>query len=108
MPRDAWDVFEYHRFRGRSLNASCLQEGNTAPAPPDATCCVTVHASSVVFAHRGWGCEGSSIEQRVSLGAEDVSVVFETTVDWHEAHKLLKVEFPLNSKQPLSTLPSLR
>ena len=36
----------------------------------------------------------STVEQVICLHAEDTMVRFDTTVDWHELHRLLKVSFP--------------
>ena len=36
----------------------------------------------------------STVEQVISLAADEALVRFDTTVDWHELHRLLKVNFP--------------
>ena len=36
----------------------------------------------------------STVEQVISLNAEETMVRFDTTVDWRELHRLLKVDFP--------------
>jgi alpha-mannosidase len=45
----------------------------------------------------------SQITQVISLAAESRRIEFDTTVDWHETHKLLKVSFPtaIHSDQAL-------
>ncbi len=36
----------------------------------------------------------STIEQVIRLNADETTLFFDTTVDWHELHRLLKVSFP--------------
>lgn len=50
---------------------------------------------SVDFVITGFGSGKSLIKQSVRLNPGSTILEFETLVDWHEAHKLLKVEFPL-------------
>jgi alpha-mannosidase len=38
----------------------------------------------------------STISQWISLAPDSSRITFETTIDWHESHKLLKVAFPVN------------
>ncbi len=38
----------------------------------------------------------SAIRQTITLHADSPVVEFDTTVDWHELHRLLKVEFPVD------------
>lgn len=50
----------------------------------------------------------SRLTQRIHFTAVDGYIEFETTVDWAENRKFLKVEFPVNvhSHQVSITLPS--
>ncbi len=45
----------------------------------------------------------SSFLQRIVLWSDAARVDFETQVDWHEAHKLLKVAFPVDVRSPRAT-----
>jgi alpha-mannosidase len=45
----------------------------------------------------------STITQRISLEAIGRKLTFQTTVDWHERHALLKVAFPVNILSPAAT-----
>ncbi len=45
----------------------------------------------------------SRVEQRVSLAAGASRLEFETEVDWHESHQLLKVAFPVAVHAPTAT-----
>lgn len=42
-----------------------------------------------------WRYQASRIEQNIVFYAEDPRIDFQTTVDWHEHHQLLKVAFPV-------------
>jgi alpha-mannosidase len=45
----------------------------------------------------------SNIIQKIILDADCPYLRFETTVEWHESHKFLKVEFPLNVRSHEAT-----
>eukprot|EP00026_Physarum_polycephalum_P001500 Phypoly_transcript_01502.p1 GENE.Phypoly_transcript_01502~~Phypoly_transcript_01502.p1 ORF type:complete len:1033 (+),score=184.98 Phypoly_transcript_01502:1-3099(+) len=45
----------------------------------------------------------STLTQVISLTAVSPRIDFDTTVDWHEAHKFLKVEFPTTIRSPVAT-----
>ncbi|XP_066524177.1 alpha-mannosidase 2C1 [Hoplias malabaricus] len=89
---DAWDVMDYH-----------LQ---TRKPVANVTQFVEVISSgglrgSVAFSLRI--SEKSSIMQEVILDANCPYIKFKTEVDWAEAHKFLKVEFPVQVRNPNAT-----
>jgi len=45
----------------------------------------------------------SSLTQVISLTSVSARIDFDTNVDWHEAHKFLKVEFPTTIRSPVAT-----
>jgi alpha-mannosidase len=47
--------------------------------------------------------ETTTIRQRVALYAGNPRIDFETTVDWHEHHQLLKVAFPVDVYAQVAT-----
>ncbi|KAL6474259.1 hypothetical protein MHYP_G00178200 [Metynnis hypsauchen] len=89
---DAWDVMDYH-----------LQ---TRKPVVDVTHPAEVMSSgglrgSVIFSLRIR--EKSSITQEVILDASCPYIKFKTQVEWVEAHKFLKVEFPVQVRSPNAT-----
>jgi alpha-mannosidase len=50
-----------------------------------------------------WRFGSSSITQVVSLVVDSPVLTFDTTVDWHEEHRLLKVAFPVDVRSPRAT-----
>jgi alpha-mannosidase len=73
---DAWDVNHYYRRSGTDLTAL------TGMAVED----------GAVVVRRSFG--SSTVEQRIRLAGG--TVAFESTVDWQESEKILKVAFPLD------------
>jgi Glycosyl hydrolases family 38 C-terminal domain len=64
--------------------------------PPASKCTVVVeNALRVEVAFEYKLTEHSSLRQVVQLDACGRMLVFDTSVDWHEKHKCLKVEFPV-------------
>ena len=45
----------------------------------------------------------STLWQDISLYAEQPTVEFRVTIDWHEKHRMLKFEFPLAVREPVAT-----
>lgn len=45
----------------------------------------------------------SVITQDITLTAESETLIFDTTVDWHETEKVLKAEFPLDIRSRIAT-----
>jgi len=76
---DAWDIEEHythHEFDMGTATVEILQEGP---------------AQSALLVTRRF--QKSELRQRIVLGAAGQRLDFETWVDWHEQHKLLKVRF---------------
>ena len=88
---DAWDVDVFHL------------EKRTEAGP--AKTCRIVEAgplrAAVVFEYDL--SAGSSLVQTVSLSALSARLDFDTRVDWHERHRFLKVEFPINVRSARAT-----
>ena len=79
---DAWDIDEHYRRSVSDLtDAESIEQ---VPHPTAAVVCVI----------RGRGA--TRITQTLTLAAGSPSVDIETTVDWHERQKLLKLAFPLD------------
>ena len=83
VPRlfDAWDIDSNYVQQEIPL---------TEPASITVECAEGLQAA--VRVHRQIG--SSSVEQTIVLHAEESMVRFDTVVDWHELHRLLKVSFP--------------
>lgn len=79
FPFDAWDIDQgYHRRTPRTLTASEVETRVDGP---------TVRRRHI------YRFSKSVIEQDVVLEAGSPLVRFETRVDWHESHKMLRAEF---------------
>ncbi|EFA80368.1 alpha-mannosidase [Heterostelium album PN500] len=80
---DAWDVEIYSqeksKLAGPATSSRVLESGPLR---------VIVEFEHANFAHQ------STLKQRVIMYANTSRVDFETNIEWHEAHKMLKVEFP--------------
>jgi len=79
---DAWDIDPYYEEKVREIVA--LAEVGVVESGPV--------RGAVRFVRR-FG--SSRIVQRVSLARDRTRLEFQTEVDWHESHKLLKVAFPV-------------
>ncbi|MFI7004412.1 alpha-mannosidase [Nocardia sp. NPDC050175] len=77
---DAWDVDIFYRNRGTDL-----VEVESIAAEPD---------SNSIRIHRSFG--SSTVEQTLTLRSGAHSLDIDTTVDWHETEKFLKLAFPLD------------
>jgi alpha-mannosidase len=96
---DAWDVFEYHKYRGVSINHDGAQQGLTSSRSLRIHCDASLLENEVVFKLTEWGSPESCFQQTIRLASSSAVLEFETAVHWHERHKLLKVEFPLRGNQ---------
>jgi alpha-mannosidase len=88
---DAWDVDIYHLEKRHELEGAHRVE-------------VLEHGplrAAVSFSYTL--SERSRLEQIVSLTAISPLLEFATEVEWHEAHKFLKVEFPLDIRAQNAT-----
>ena len=83
VPRlfDAWDIDSNYAQQEIPL---------TEPAEISLACAQGLSAALRVRRQVGH----STVDQTISLNAEESLVRFDTTVDWHELHRLLKVDFP--------------
>ncbi|WP_205855715.1 alpha-mannosidase, partial [Phytoactinopolyspora endophytica] len=80
---DAWDVDEIDRQTGTELvDAETVEIAENTGS------------SAGVRVRRRFGA--SSLTQVISLAADSLSIEIETTLDWHERQKLLKLAFPLD------------
>jgi alpha-mannosidase len=89
---DAWDVMDYHLETCRAVNDVIQKATVVETGPLRATIEVTLKISDV-----------STIKQSIVLEAACPYLKFVTEVDWHESHKFLKVEFPLQMLSPVAT-----
>lgn len=81
---DAWDIDKFYRQTAKTMAGNESVEV-IASGPIEARVRVT----------REFGT-GSVWTQDIVLGCESKQIDFETTVDWHETHRLLKVAFPID------------
>ncbi|CAL9701219.1 unnamed protein product [Knipowitschia caucasica] len=89
---DAWDVMDYHLQTRRPV-VELLQAAHVLSSDPlRATVRVTLRIS-----------DRSSITQDLVLDAHCPYLRFNTQVVWEEAHKFLKVEFPVRVHSPNAT-----
>ena len=81
---DAWDVDAYHLEKRKeisgAISSSIIEIGPIT--------------ASIEFHYRISSL--STIKQQIKLNFNSPLVEFDNEVDWHENHKFLKVEFPLN------------
>lgn len=90
MQFDAWDIDVYYEDRTERIsNIESLRIIETGPL-----------RAGFEIRHR---YRNSTIVQRVSLQRGSKQIDFDTWVDWHEQHILLKAAFPLNILSPLAT-----
>ncbi len=79
---DAWDIDEH--YRRHVIDLTRAESIEVVEDPTAAVVCVV----------RAWGA--SRITQTLTLAPGAQSLDIETTVDWHERQKLLKLAFPLD------------
>jgi alpha-mannosidase len=88
---DAWDVDVFHLEKPLAvLSAHVCHAIESGPL-----------RASVEFEYRI--SDQSTLKQIVSLDCISPRVDFTTEVNWHEAHKFLKVEFPVNVRAEYAT-----
>ncbi|MGM0929688.1 MAG: alpha-mannosidase [Actinomycetota bacterium] len=104
---DAWDLDEHYKFVCQELrevdaieafssavgSAAALPHADHTDEAPHGTTPAPVPCVGLSISRR-FGA--SWVTQTVSLAAGSRSLEFETTVDWHERQKLLKLAFPLD------------
>ncbi|KAJ6664182.1 hypothetical protein lerEdw1_008398 [Lerista edwardsae] len=89
---DAWDVMDYHLETRKPIVHihKPLEVDLSGGLRGSVTFSLKINAKSV-------------LTQEVILDALSPCVRFQTQVDWNEAHKFLKVEFPVNVRSPNAT-----
>ena len=91
VPRvfDAWDIDSNYREQERFVSHADS---------------LTVEAAGGLTASVAWtGSIGhSAIRQTISIRVGSPVVTFDTTVDWHETHRLLKVGFPVDVRAEMA------
>jgi alpha-mannosidase len=87
---DAWDVMEYHLETRKPVAGGVVTVKDVGP----------LRASVQVKMAVG---QRSSLVQTIYLDVGCSALTFNTEVDWHENHKFLKVEFPLNIRSSVAT-----
>ena len=85
VPRlfDAWDIDSNYVLQGIELNEEVTLE-------------VKENFGLRAVLHLSRKLQHSTLEQDIVLTADSRRIDFVTHVDWHELHRLLKVEFPVN------------
>jgi alpha-mannosidase len=86
---DAWEVEIYVQDQGWQLEPDSVQLLESGPL-----------RATLEFTYR---FNKSEIVQRISLLAGGRTLTFETDVDWHEKHILLRTHFPLNIRAMTAT-----
>ncbi len=86
---DAWDLWIYYQESSRELKATGYSVENLP------------HQCRVQFSYTI--SESSSMTQTVVVNAFTKRIDFETQVDWHEEHKILRTYFPLNVRTDFAT-----
>jgi alpha-mannosidase len=101
---DAWDVMPYHLMTGRSLNGAAKTSPSGEGQQSQYFRVKTLTAVEVILevVLTGWSEKGSEIKMEIQLTKFSPLLSFKLEVDWHEAHKLLKVEFPLSIQSPVA------
>ena len=79
---DAWEIEDYYRLKGYEIDT----EATVTP--------ITDGTRAGFVIERAY--MNSSIRQTVWLYSESTRIDFETEVDWHDRHQLIKAVFPLN------------
>jgi alpha-mannosidase len=79
---DAWEIEDYYRLKGYEIDTEAIVTPIT-----DGTRAGFVIERTYM---------NSSIRQTVWLYSESTRIDFETEVDWHDRHQLIKAVFPLN------------
>ena len=85
---DAWDIDEHYQRSGTDL-----REAESVTLVTDALVTDALERASVRVERR-FGA--STVSQVLTLSGDSVALDIETTVDWHEKQKLLKLAFPLD------------
>lgn len=88
---DAWDVMDYH-LQTRKPVIEVIEPAKVVSSGL---------RGSVTFSLRI--SEKSTVKQEIVLDACDPYIKFNTQVEWEEAHKFLKVEFPVQVRSPNAT-----
>ncbi|KAK2163932.1 hypothetical protein LSH36_72g08048 [Paralvinella palmiformis] len=83
---DAWDVMDYHLETMKKITETTTAAHIVESGPLRATLEVKLRISDV-----------SDMTQWIMLEADSRYVKFDTSVNWNESHKFLKVEFPVNA-----------
>ena len=90
---DAWDVDAYHLEKRIEFHMTT----DTAPKIlEEGPIRVAIQFEIPIS-------EQSSITQTIRLTSESSALEFDTTVEWHESHKFLKVEFPFDIRSQQCT-----
>jgi alpha-mannosidase len=87
---DAWDVDLFHQEKRYVIDT--LESVDLVSSGPVAA----------VLRFR-WTYPGATVAQRVIFYAADPRIDFDTDVDWHTHHQLLKVAFPVDVRSPWAT-----
>lgn len=90
IDNDAWDIDIFYQEKMREINDLCIFE-------------ITECGPCTLRIRMKWNYMNSVIEQDMVLYAEDRRIDFETKVDYHEQHQLLKAAFPVDIRSTYAT-----
>ncbi len=86
---DAWDIDTFYDDKMWVATPQSVEVVETGPLR------ATIEVKTRIL--------GSSVTQRISLAAYSKRLDFQTVIDWHERHMLLKVAFPVDILSPRAT-----
>eukprot|EP01117_Protostelium_nocturnum_P007833 TRINITY_DN2801_c1_g1_i1.p1 TRINITY_DN2801_c1_g1~~TRINITY_DN2801_c1_g1_i1.p1 ORF type:complete len:1044 (-),score=436.54 TRINITY_DN2801_c1_g1_i1:183-3314(-) len=90
---DAWDVDVYHLEKREDIHGSQVNIIENGPIRASIRFTLRISEKSVLI-------------QTVSLNCSSPRLDFQNEIDWHETHKFLKVEFPLQIRSLRATYES--
>jgi len=96
---DAWDCMDYHLETRQTVNKPLDVVDSKTEA-------VHIESRNHLRITLKWSQpigQRSQVTQRIHISAIDHYIEFETTVDWRENRKFLKVEFPVNVHAQLAS-----
>lgn len=107
---DAWDIMPYYAMTGRSVNGAKTGSADINLFTHRVDISHLPDKLVLVFGYNAFESEWSksiesfdtgspyklSYELKCTILSNDPLIEFDLTCDWHESHKLLKVDFPLN------------
>jgi alpha-mannosidase len=105
-PGRAGNIFQLHRdlpnnYDAWDVEAFYMETGEEIGGVAEIEICEQTELRATVRVERCFGA--SSIVQHIGLCAGSARIDFDTDIEWREAHKFLKVAFPVNVRSPRAT-----